>query len=89
MLIPTVAARAAAATATATAASGASISGSGGGNTLRVYRRLLGLARQIQPADRRAAALQQIREGFRQHAQERDEERCVFIVCLLSMGSGR
>lgn len=51
----------------------------GGGNTLRVYRRLLGLARRMQPAERRADALKQIREGFRQHAQERDEERCV--VC--------
>lgn len=91
MLIPTAAARAAAAAAaTATAASSASISissGGGGGNTLRMYRRLLGLARQMQPAERRAAALHQIREGFRQHAQERDEERCVLIGCVGLEGS--
>ncbi len=61
-----------------TAAVAAAAAGNGGGgNTLRVYRRLLGLARRMQPAERRAEALRQIRAGFRQHAQEGDEERCV------------
>lgn len=59
----------------ASAAATGSSTAAAGGNTLRVYRRLLGLARQMQPAERRDEARRQIREGFRQHAQERDEER--------------
>lgn len=43
-------------------------------NALRVYRRLLGLAKQL-PQEKRASALQQIREGFREHATETDVER--------------
>jgi hypothetical protein len=65
------------ATVRAAAAAAASSAAAEGGNTLRVYRRLLGLARNMQPAERRAEALTLIREGFRQNVQERDEERCV------------
>lgn len=70
---------AAAMAATAAAPTLSSASAAVGGNTLRVYRRLLGLARQMQPAEQRQKALAQIREGFRQHAREQDGERCVGI----------
>ncbi len=43
-------------------------------NALRVYRRLLGLAKQL-PAEKQESALQQIRQGFREHAGETDTQR--------------
>jgi hypothetical protein len=57
---------AAAAAAAATAASST--------NALRVYRRLLGLAKNL-PQDKQASALVQIRQGFREHAGETDAQR--------------
>jgi len=41
---------------------------------LRVYRRLLGLAKNL-PQDKQASALVQIRQGFREHAGETDAQR--------------
>ena len=43
-------------------------------NALRVYRRMLGLAKSL-PQDKQASALVQIRQGFREHAGETDAQR--------------
>jgi len=43
-------------------------------HVLQMYRRLLGLARRL-PESKQDEALFQIRQGFREHAEEADEAR--------------
>lgn len=43
-------------------------------HALHLYKRLINLAKQL-PGDKKESALNQIRQGFRDHVTEKDKQR--------------
>ena len=41
----------------------------------RIYKKMLLMARAVQPADKRLKAIEDIRKGFKEHKNEANEEK--------------